>query len=195
MDISDFTFFNLNYWAYYKKEIGLYDLFIVIGALPNYGLDYSEPNTILNDINQYKTINVQIGNNLLSSGKNGLVKVSEEANLGIDNLGLIIVNSHIYMNYTATIKQLEDVYDKIRQSQGLRPTKIGAISNYKSSQTTIVGHPTNTGGSNCVIIGKDTFNKVDGFSKTGGNCKKCKAYDKYAPLDDNGECLCYRCFS
>ncbi len=42
-------------------------------------------------------------------------------------------------------------------------------------------------------IDSNDMNRI--LSNSGGYCKRCKMFDEYAPLDDNGGCLCYKCYN
>jgi len=43
----------------------------------------------------------------------------------------------------------------------------------------------------CYVNKKD-MNVI--LSNTGGYCKKCHMYDEYSPIDDDGKCICYKCY-
>ena len=42
-------------------------------------------------------------------------------------------------------------------------------------------------------VNSNDMNRI--LSNSGGYCKRCKMFDEYAPLDDSGGCLCYKCYN
>ena len=190
MDISNFIEnYSSNEEVICHTFICLYTFTIYLGKNSLVNRTHSSPDIILPDINNYITVSFQI-----SDGNYNILSAAEEPKFGFDKLNLTKYLTPYFTNhmiYTGTtILQLEEAYNLIRVQQGL-PRMIYPPHN---TAVGLAALNANTTGNHSGPWGKQPDPIILKQTKTGGNCKKCKAWDKYAPLDNHGECLCYKCF-
>jgi hypothetical protein len=200
MDVSDFIFImNGNSCAYYYKKLVNYVFYINVGS--NAVSSYSSPSALLNDINQYQNVQIEVCDQYFLT-----LDIYNASKLGFDKLNLTIYGSGVYMKYWATISDVENAYNRLRKYEGLPEinyhsnyTAIGynAIKSTASTYNTALGCSSlNIGTCNSPFIGNINVDSVSVVceQKFGGFCKRCKSFDKDAPLDDKGQCFCYSCF-